>query len=84
MRDDRDIKTARIELSGTVEIDLERIEQDPYWMIASREFNTEDPAQLKLALQQYICLYLGQQSVLGNAPFTNGPVAIFGTNAEVL
>jgi hypothetical protein len=83
MRDERDIKTVKIEIMAMVEIDLERIESDPLWPTLARGRNLEDTSQLKSAIEQYICRYLGQENLLENAPFTNGPAATMGTNAEV-
>lgn len=84
MRNDQDIKKVTISLTGTVEIDLERVESDPYWELVAGRFNIQDPAQFKQALEQYICRYLGQETVMEYAPFTCGPAAIIGFNAEVL
>lgn len=85
MRNEADIKNVKIALSGTVEIDLERVENDPFWASVAREFSSlEDPAQFKQALERYVSRYLGQEQVLEHAPFTNGPAAIFATNAEVI
>ena len=54
MRNDEDIKVVHVEVSGIVEIDLERVEQDPIWDTVARQFNLNDPAQYKQAVEQYI------------------------------
>lgn len=84
MRNDNDIRLVRISLTGTVEIDLERVEQDPVWATVARNVDVSDPEQLKQALESYVSRYLSQESLLDNAPFTNGPASLMGTNSEVL
>lgn len=84
MRSKDDIRTVQIGITGVVEIDLERAEQDPVWESVARDCgDLNDPEVWARAVGQYVCRYLGQENWLENAPFTNGPAAIVGVSAEV-
>jgi hypothetical protein len=83
MRTPEDIVVVNLAVSGTVEIDLERVEQDPLWDTVARTFDIDTPEGKKAALEAYLCRYLGHEVLLEEAPITNGPAAVIGTSAEV-
>ena len=83
MRDPNDIRTVTIAVQGVVSIDLERVQEDPQWALVSRGVDLEDATAAKLALEAYVARYLGMETLLSNAPFTNGPADVISTQVEV-
>ena len=83
MRDRNDIIDIRFEVMGSVQLDMERVEEDPAWERMSRPFNLEHPEERDRALAAYINLYLSRELMLAEAPMTNGPATVMFSKVEV-
>lgn len=81
MRNENDIKHIRVELAGTVQLDLERVEEDPVSEVIQ---NTSDIKNLNALLQEYIRRYLSREVILADCPATCGPVSLYGLNVTVV
>jgi hypothetical protein len=57
---------------------MERVEDDPAWAMASRNYDVTDPLQMDAALVLYLQHYLGKESLLTEMPSTNGPADVYG------
>lgn len=77
MRSNDDIKVVTFELSGSLSLDMERVEMDPIWDMISQRFLLEDPVQRSAALRAYIGHYLSHEHILAEMPSTNGPVEVY-------
>jgi hypothetical protein len=82
MRSRKDLKTVRFKLFGSVQLDMERVEQDPAWMMANRHFDVSDPEQFDLAMVDYLKYYLGREQLLAEMPTTTGPAELYGLEAD--
>ena len=82
MRSRKDLKTVRFKLFGSVQLDMERVEQDPAWMMAGRHFDVSDPEQFDLAMVDYLKYYLGREQLLAEMPATTGPAELYGLEAD--
>jgi hypothetical protein len=82
MRTEKDIKNIIFTLFGKMEIDMERVEEDPNWIpFANRIYSgliTEEEA-----LKQYITGYFSRESFPRGMPITNGPADFMGLELEV-
>ena len=81
MRSREDLKAVRFEMVGGITLDIQRVEQDPAWSMASRFYDLEDTQQFDAALVEYVKHYLSKESLLAEMPSTNGPADIYGLNA---
>jgi hypothetical protein len=82
MRNDEDIKTVIFTLTGKVEIDMERVEEDPNWVpFVNRVLS--GVLTLDEALKQYLAFYFGMEMFPRNTPVTNGPADFLGLNLEL-
>lgn len=81
MRTQDDIKNVRIELAATVQLDLERVEDDPVYssILASAPYPNTNAA-----LEEYIRRYLAREVVLAENPATCGPASFYGTTVTVV
>ena len=82
MRNRKDLKTMRFELIGGIQLDMERVEQDPAWTMAGRKYDLADPEQFDQALVEYLKYYLSHEHILAEMPTTTGPAELYGMNAE--
>jgi len=78
MRDLNDLKVFQVTLIGTVELDLERVAEDPIWSLVSNGFDLTDKEQQNQALEKYLCQYLMREVLLRDMPSTNGPLTPAG------
>ena len=78
MRTRNDLKILRFSLICGVTLDMERVENDPAWVMASRHFDIEDPLQMDAALVEYLKHYLAKEVMLTEMPSTNGPADVYG------
>src|ERR1035438_10442539 len=78
MRTRNDLKILRFSLICGVTLDMERVANDPAWVMASRHFDTEDPLQMDAALVEYLKHYLAKEVMLTEMPSTNGPADVYG------
>jgi hypothetical protein len=78
MRTRHDLKIVRFSLICGVTLDMERVEDDPAWAMASRHFDLEDPVQMDAALIEYLKHYLSKEGLLAEMPSTNGPADVYG------
>ncbi len=84
MRDLNDITLVRFDMTGSVELDLERVEEDPAWQNVSMKYDLRDLEQKAEALAEYLRHYLTRETLLANTPSTSGPATIYGVNAVVV
>ena len=71
-------------VTGKVQLDLARAEEDPWWEQYSRGLDLNDPEQFKLAVQKYVSAYLTNEQLLSEtAPWTCGPASIYSVQIEV-
>jgi hypothetical protein len=84
MRDLNDIVMIRFDLSGSVEMDMERVEEDPAWSMVEMKYDVRNPDQRKLALEEYLRNYLQRETILEMNPATSGPATIYGVNATTV
>jgi len=82
MRNRKDLKMVRFALFGGIQLDMERVEQDPAWAMAGRKFDLADPKQFDRAMVDYVKYYLGRELVLAEMPVTTGPAELYGLNAD--
>ncbi len=83
MRNVEDIKKVRFNLMGILEIDMERVEDDPTW----RSFLGQVGRQLATpeeALGAYLRFYLSREDFPLQLPASNGPADFVGLEVEVL
>jgi len=83
MRTESDIKNIRFTLLGRLQIDLERVEDDPEWApfavkVASGEITLDE------ALKRYLMKYFSREEFPHDIPVTNGPADLMGLNLEVI
>ena len=91
MRNNDDYITVKFQAIGSVQVDLERLPQDPIWqrIAAQLPIDPEDLSSLSdeglnAAISEYVRVYLSQNELLNNMPTTNGPANIYGGIAEVV
>jgi len=84
MRDLSDLIKVRFSISGSLEMDWERLEQDPEWQRFAERYDLADPEQKKEAVTKYMISYLSDEQILATMPVTNGPADLYGINVEVL
>lgn len=85
MRDMNDLALIRVTVTGTVSLDLERVESDnPRWETISHKYDLGDPEQKKQALFEYLASYLSGERLFDSSfmPSTNGPADLFITDME--
>lgn len=82
MRNRKDLRMVRFELIGGIQLDMERVEQDPAWAMAGRNYNLDDPEQFDQAVVEYLLHYLGGELLLAEMPTTTGPAELYGISAE--
>ena len=82
MRNRKDLRMVRFELIGGIQLDMERVEQDPAWAMAGRNYNLDHPEQFDQAVVEYLLHYLGGELLLAEMPTTTGPAELYGMNAE--
>ena len=84
MRNQDDILIVRFDVSGSVSLDMERVEQDPVWMDIARQADiTTEPSRTN-ALLAYVNIYLSRSTLLEDMPSTNGPADLFGARVSVV
>ena len=81
MRNRKDLKMVRFELFGGIQLDMERVEQDPAWAMAGRNYDLDDPKQFDQAMVEYLLHYLAGEQLLAEMPTTTGPAELYGMNA---
>lgn len=90
MRDKTDLIHCSFAIAGLVEMDLERLEEDPAWLnLVERDLAAGGVENLsldrrKVLLKRYVNSYLMQERVLATMPATNGPADLTGIGVEVL
>lgn len=85
MRTEQDLVKVKWVASGVVELDLERVEQDPVWINElSVRYDIADPVQRDQALTIYVARYMGQEFIFKETPSTFGPSEVFPTFVEVI
>lgn len=65
-------------IHGRVVLDLERAMEDPNWDQVTKNYDLSDDAQFKIAIRDYITMYLRNETMLEDTPFTCGPADIYG------
>lgn len=70
-------------ISGHVQLDLDRAKEDCWWDHYNKDKDLNDPIQLQQACADYISAYLRNEELLSNAPFTCGPASIYHIAIEV-
>lgn len=84
MRNKNDRLQVKVQAYFTVDIDLERVEEDPRWQMMNKEELT-DTEKAKQQLFSYINQYiLAGPKLLTNAPFTNSPSDVWVSKMEIL
>ena len=78
MRTRHDLKILQFKLICGVTLDMERVEDDPAWAMASRNYDVADPMQMDAALVIYLQHYLAKEGLLAEMPSTNGPADVYG------
>lgn len=86
MRSPDDLIRLRVTTYALVDLDRERVEEDPAWDEVSKNFDLEDPEQSKQALFRYLGFYINREQLFDSKfmPATNGPADIFITNMEII
>lgn len=70
-------------VTGRVQLDLERAQEDPWWEQYTRGLDLSDPIQFQQAVSNYVSAYLAKENLLSEAPFTCGPADVYNINIEV-
>ena len=71
-------------VTGRVQLDLARAEEDPWWEQYTRGLDLNKPEDLAQAVQNYVSAYLRNEELLSdNAPWTCGPASIYSVQTEV-
>jgi hypothetical protein len=78
MRTRHDLKILQFKLICGVTLDMERVENDPAWIMAGRNYDLADPLQMDAALVLYLQHYLAKEGLLAEMPSTNGPADVYG------
>lgn len=73
MRNEEDILRLRFQLEADIELDRERMVEDPNWAQVSSRFDLSDPSDFILAVTAYIRHYVTRERLLSRMPCTNGP-----------
>jgi hypothetical protein len=74
MRTEEDIVRVSLLLSGSFELDMQRIiEDDPNWKQISAQYEKSSPKGLEAALIAYVNHYIVRERLLRDSPCTNGP-----------
>lgn len=81
MKSELDIIRIDFIVSGRIELDLERVIEDPTWRTVTSEFQL--PEELELALRSYLSFYTRSERFLREMPGTNGPGDINLVDMEV-
>jgi hypothetical protein len=85
MRHENDRLLVRITLSSVIDLDLERVEEDPQWqrLIEGKDDSNKDI--VKAMLFEYINQYLLRgPRIMTNAPSTNGPSELWPIEMEII
>ncbi len=77
MRTRDDLIAVRFEISCSVTLDIERIQEDPVWDSVCLYHDITQPEQLAKALQVYVRHYLQRESILAEMPSTCGPANMY-------
>ena len=81
---DNQILTVVFNVSGSVQLDLARAIEDPWWERITRGLDLDDPEQLQQAVRMYVETYLSNEELLSDsAPWTCGPASLYSVKAEV-
>ena len=84
MRTPEDRIKVRVTMQVVVDLDRERIVEDPLWANAE-SYDLNDPEQVQRALFTYLASYVHRQRLFGEQifmPSTNGPADISVINME--
>lgn len=84
MRTESDIVNLKFSINGIVQLDWERVEQDPIWGLVTRGIPLETPEEREKFLREYLNRYLSNELLLQNTPSTNGPAALIGNTVEIV
>lgn len=84
MRTESDIVSVSFQISGLVQLDWERVEEDPVWnqVVAGRPLDT--PEEREFLLREYLNRYLSNEVLLMNTPSTNGPASLVGNTINIV
>jgi len=71
-------------VTGSVQLDVARAQEDPWWDQYSRGRNLDDPAEFEQVVRDYVSAYLRNEQLLSNnAPWTCGPASLYHIQIEV-
>jgi hypothetical protein len=86
MRTPEDLIKVRVMMFSDVDLDRERIIEDPAWAEIADKIDLNDPEQVEQALYLYLGGYIHRQQLFGGSsvfmPSTNGPANITVINME--
>lgn len=80
MRDLNDLRHVRLELMAGVQLDMERVRQDPVWRMVAEKYDISVPEQMDAALAEYMRAYLSREVLLTEHPATCGPATFQALN----
>jgi hypothetical protein len=84
MRNEKDRCQVTLSLHSVVDLDLERVEEDPLWQITTTGKDLSDRRVLEACLFEYINQYLIRgPRIMTNAPSTNGPSDLWLVKMEI-
>lgn len=86
MRSPEDLVRIRVKLSAVIDLDRERVVEDPAWAAVADPLDLSDPEQLEQALQLYLAAYLRREMLFDTLfmPSTNGPAEVSIDEMEVI
>lgn len=83
MRSLNDLVGVRVELLASVQLDMERVREDPVWDIITQGHEPSE-AELSRAIEEYTKRYLDCEVLLAEHPATCGPATNLAFNINVV
>jgi hypothetical protein len=91
-RSEKDLVDVKVELTGSLGLDWERIYEDPVFRqitmihgeVAIDDVNDASPEWRQVVLQEYLLHYIARDRLLRDMPSTNGPGELNMKELEVI
>lgn len=86
MRTPEDHIKIKLTAYSVFDLDWERIETDPGWIMVSSKFDIDNPEEKKQALFLYLGYYIAREQLFDSqfVPCTNGPADLHILDMEVV
>lgn len=83
MRSEDDIIQITVNMAARLELDLERVMNDPVGRTIAEKYDLTVSDQLYAMLVEYCEFYISRERFLSRAPSTNGPGSIQMQNVDI-